>query len=251
MEGTLAGHLSPRQTPAPTSSSGSSTDQLLKLLADPFQAALQTNAVWASVGIYLPLTIFLALVFSLIRPRHRLVYAPKSKVADEKHAPPPMGSGLLSWIGPVSKAKEDFLMERIGMDAVVFLRFTRMLRNIFVILGLIGLVIMIPVNVTQGAPYLKQGGSGFAIMTPLFIFGGGLWAQVVVAWATNIIVGYFLWVNYRRVHQLRRNYFESHDYQASLHARTVLMWDIPEGTRMALCESQMKSTPQESCPRSL
>jgi hypothetical protein len=68
-------------------------------------------------------------------------------------------------------------------------------------------------------------------MTPLFIFGGGLWAQVVVAWATNIIVGYFLWANYRRVHQLRRRYFESPDYQASLHARTVLMWDIPEGLR--------------------
>src|SRR6201999_2536188 len=104
----------------------------------------------------------------------------------------------LAWIGPVSKAKENVLMEKIGMDAIVFLRFTRMLRNMFVVLGLIGLCIMIPVNVTQGVDYLKQGGSGFAIMTPLFVFGNGLWSQVVVAWATNIIVAYFLWHNYRR-----------------------------------------------------
>ena len=122
-------------------------------------------------------------------------------------------------------------MEKIGMDAVVFLRFTRMLRNMFGILGLIGLVIMIPVNVTQGADFAKGGGSGFAIMTPLFIFGGGLWAQVVVAYAINFIVAYFLWHNYRRVHQLRRSYFETPDYQASLHARTLLVRNLPPTSR--------------------
>lgn len=230
MARTPTGSLFPRQTTTPASG-GDPGSQLLELLSDPFQAALQTNAFWASLGIYLPLTVLLALVFSLIRPRHRLVYAPKSKHADEKHAPPPMGNGILSWIGPVSKAKESVLMEKIGMDAIVFLRFTRMLRNMFVVLGLIGLCIMIPVNVTQGADFLKQGGSGFAIMTPLFVFGSGLWAQVVVAWATNIIVAYFLWHNYRRIHQLRRAYFESPDFQASLHARTVLVRDIPQALR--------------------
>ncbi len=230
MAGTVAGQLAPRQST--TASTGDDTgDQLLNLFADPFQAALQTNAFWASLGIYIPLTILLGVVFSFIRPRHRLVYAPKSKHADEKHAPPPMGNGVLSWIGPVSKAKEDVLMDKIGMDAIVFLRFTRMLRNMFITLGLIGLCIMIPVNVTQGADYLKQGGSGFAIMTPQFVFGGGLWAQVVVAWATNIIVGYFLWHNYKRVHQLRRKYFESSEYQTSLHARTLLVRDIPRALR--------------------
>lgn len=230
----MAGYLTRRQTTTPTTgaSTGEDTgDQLLNLLSDPFQAALQTNAFWASLGIYIPLTIALAVAFSFIRPRHRLVYAPKTKHADEKHAPPPMGNGVLSWIGPVSKAKENVLMEKIGMDAVVFLRFTRMLRNMFIALGLIGLCIMIPVNVTQGAEFLKSGGSGFAVMTPLFIFGGGLWAQVVVAWATNIIVSYFLWHNYRRIHQLRRKYLETSDYQTSLHARTLLVRDVPKALR--------------------
>ena len=116
-------------------------------------------------------------------------------------------------------------MEKLGMDATVFLRFTRMLRNMFCMLGLIGLCIMIPVNVTQGANI--PGGSGFSIMTPLFVFGGGLWAQVVVAWATNIVVAYFLWHNYRRILALRRAYLESPEYQSSLHARSVMIRDIP------------------------
>lgn len=122
-------------------------------------------------------------------------------------------------------------MEKIGVDAVIFLRFTRMLRNIFLILGLLGIAVMIPVNVTQGSKGASRGSSAFAIMTPLFIWGRGLWAQVVVAYMIDLVVIYFLWHNYRRVHQLRRTYFESPEYQRSLHARMLLIRDIPSQFR--------------------
>lgn len=60
-----------------------------------------------------------------------------------------MGNGILSWIKPVTTAKESDLVNRIGLDAVLFLRFTRMCRNIFAVFGVVGLAIMLPVNVTQ------------------------------------------------------------------------------------------------------
>lgn len=192
---------------------------------------MQTNAFWASLGTSLGISAGLALLFCLIRPRNNLVYAPRLKNADKDHAPPPLGKGLFSWIKPVNKATEPFLVEKIGMDAVIFLRFTRMLRNMFLVLGLIGICIMIPVNVTQGNKAITHGSSAFAIMTPLFIFGGGLWAQVVVAWLIDLVVIYFLWYNYRRVHKLRRAYLESPEYQRSLHARTILVRDIPAKSR--------------------
>ncbi|KIX03066.1 uncharacterized protein Z518_06616 [Rhinocladiella mackenziei CBS 650.93] len=222
--------VSPRQTSAsdPSLDTG---EQVLQLISNPFQASLQTNAFWASLGTSLGITAGLALLFCLIRPRNTLVYAPRLKNADKDHAPPPLGKGLFSWVKPVNKASESYLMEKIGMDAVVFLRFTRMLRNIFLVLGLIGIAIMIPVNVTQGNKEISSDSSAFAIMTPLFIFGGGLWAQVVVAWLIDLVVIYFLWHNYRRVHRLRRAYFESPEYQTSLHARTLLIRDIPAASR--------------------
>ncbi|RMZ87731.1 hypothetical protein DV736_g5040, partial [Chaetothyriales sp. CBS 134916] len=227
MAGTLRQPLLPRQSSTTTSSpntGSASTDQFIELISNPYQAAFQTKSFWASLITYLTLSFALAVLFSIARPRHRLVYAPKTKHADEKHAPPPIGNGILSWIGPVSKASEHVLMDKIGMDAVLFLRFTRMLRNLFALLAVIGLCIMIPVNVTKGADI--KGGSGFTYMTPLFVFGNGLWAQVVVAWANNLIICYFLWHNYRRILSLRRAYFESSDYQNSLHARTLLLRDI-------------------------
>ena len=173
----------------------------------------------------------LAALFSFIRPRHTLVYAPKIKHADEKHAPPPIGKGLLSWIHPVRTAKEPFLIEKIGLDAVVFLRFTRMLRNIFLILGIIGLCVMIPVNVGDRNKEISTGLDAFSIMTPLYVFGNGLWAQVVCAWVFDAVVGYFLWHNYRRIHRMRRDYFQSPEFQKSLHARTLLVTDIPAQMR--------------------
>lgn len=111
-------------------------------------------------ALYVGVALGLTLLFSLVRPRHRLVYAPKTKHADEAHAPPPLGNGFFSWIKPVTTTKEAYLMDRIGLDAVLFLRFTRMLRNIFLVFGVVGLAIMLPVNVVQTSKSSNGGDIG-------------------------------------------------------------------------------------------
>lgn len=167
------------------------------------------------------LTLLLALIFSLFRPRNSLVYAPKIKHADQKHAPPPLGKGLLAWLTPVIKTKESELVDCIGLDATVFLRFTRMCRNMFLTLSIIGCFVMIPINITQSKP--PPGINAFATMTPEYVSYRAMWSHVVCLWAFDAIVAYFLWRNYRVVSTLRRHYFESPEYQKSLHARTLLV----------------------------
>lgn len=142
-----------------------------------------------------------------------------------------MGKGPFAWIKPVIKAKEEMLVDKLGMDAVVFLRFTRMLRNIFCILGVIGVAIMIPVNISTGTKAIQDKSNVFAIMTPLYTFGQGLWAQVVVTYVIDLVLVYFMWYNYRKVHSLRRAYFASPEYQGSLHARSVMIRHIPSKYR--------------------
>lgn len=183
------------------------------------------------MGVSLGVTTLLVIIFSLVRPKHNLVYAPRSKHTDAEHAIPPPGKSIFGWIKPVWHAKEEQLFDKLGLDAVLFLRFLRMLRSIFCILALIGVAIMIPVNVTTGVSGIQDKSNVFAIMTPLYTFGTGLWAQVVVAWFMNIIVVYFMWHNYRRVLSLRRKYYASPEYQGSLSARSVLIRHIPEKLR--------------------
>ncbi|KAL4810295.1 hypothetical protein BDV18DRAFT_130704 [Aspergillus unguis] len=204
-------------------------EEFLKLIQDPFKSAFQSNAVWASLATSAGFSILLALLFSLFRPRHTVVYAPKVKHADRKHAPPPVGKGFFSWIKPVIRTKEPELVECIGLDATIFVRFTKMCRNIFIFLSIIGCGVMIPVNLVQSNS--PKDTNAFATMTPLYITTNAVWSQVICAWAFDIIVAYFLWRNYRAVLKLRRRYFESSDYQRSLHARTLMITDVPPDVR--------------------
>lgn len=183
----------------------------------------QVNAVWVSLGTYIGITIVLALLFSLFRPRNSVVYAPKVKHADEKHAPPPIGKGLFAWLKPVLKTNESDLAETIGLDAIVFLRFVRMCRNLFLVLSVIGCLVMIPINISESDEGMTKGLSAFSTMTPMYVFSQALWSHVACAWGFDAIVAYFLWRNYKAVASLRRRYFRSPDYQRSLHARTLMV----------------------------
>lgn len=144
-----------------------------------------------------------------------------------------MGKGLFAWIKPVIKTREPQLIETVGLDAAIFLRFTKMCRNIMIILSIIGCLIMIPVNISQSQGNSFQASlSAFSTMTPLYVTNNSaIWSQVVCAWAFDIIIAYFLWRNYRAVRSLRRQYYESSDYQRSLHARTLMITDIPQPDR--------------------
>ena len=130
---------------------------------------------------------------------------------------------------PIITTKEDMLVEKVGLDAAVFLRFTRMLRNIFLAISIVGCGIMIPVNVADTVHGL--GGGWLQALTPQLVFGEVYWAHVACAWVFDIIIAYFLWYNYGKVRRLRRQYFASSDYQRSLHARTLMITDVPQNMR--------------------
>jgi calcium permeable stress-gated cation channel len=131
----------------------------------------------------------------------------------------------------VLRTKEDDLADRIGLDAVLFLRFTQMCRNMFLLLSLIGCAILIPVNLSQSEGAVAQGFSAFATMTPMYVSTEAVWSQVICAWVFDAIVMYFLWRNYQSVRTLRRRHFQSSEYQRSLHARTLMVGFLPSRVR--------------------
>jgi hypothetical protein len=116
------------------------------------------------------------------------------------------------------------------MDATIFLRFTRMCRNVFLIMSVVGCAVMIPVNVASSVGS-TSGQSKFLLMTPILVYGNAMWAHIICSYSFNLLIIYFLWTNYRAVVRLRRNYLESPDYQNSLHARTLMTTDIPPDLR--------------------
>lgn len=202
-----------------------------KLLQNPFQHQFQQDSVWASLGTSVGFTFVIAMAFSLLRPYNSVVYAPKLKHADEQHAPPPMGKGMFAWFKPVVTTKEKDLIRFMGLDATIFLRFTRMCRNIFLTLTVFGCGILIPVNVYLGEGRKFEKISALSLITPLNTFNKPNWAQVVCAYIFSATVAGYLYYNYTKVVQLRRDYFNSVEYRGSLHARTLMLNDIPKQLR--------------------
>lgn len=160
----------------------------------------------------------------MIRPRNNNVYAPRAKHADKKHAPPPVGRGIFDWISPIIKVKEAALVEEVGVDAVVFLRFLKMTRNIFLCLVPLAFGMLVPITLTHTATFVNYNGVNVLLkMTPMWLFGDWFWAYVVFAYAMTLVVVFFLYINYRVITRLRRSYFDSQDYQNSLHSRTLMV----------------------------
>jgi len=131
-----------------------------------------------------------------------------------------MGKGVFAWFEPVMQTKEEDLVINIGLDATVFLRVLRMCRNIFLVLTVLGCGILIPTNLIRGQ-FEKE--DIITRVTPVNTFGDANWAITICAWLFNIVVAGFLWWNYRAILRLRRQYYESPEYQSSLHARTLMV----------------------------
>ncbi|TGZ81410.1 DUF221-domain-containing protein [Ascodesmis nigricans] len=217
-------------------------NRFLELMQSSFRQTFSTDAFLASLGSSLGVSALIFCIWCLVRPHHSIVYAPKLRHANSanKKAPPPVGKGYFSWIAPLVKCHEDELVNMgMGLDAVIFLRFMRLCRTLFFWLGLLGCIIMIPVNITcnlktQHDKNWNADKRWFTLMSPTLSWGECMWAHVVVAWVFDIIIVYFLWRNYRQVVKLRRDYFESPEYTRSLHSRTLMIWDIPSSSRSDL-----------------
>jgi len=200
-------------------------DQFLNLISNPFQSQIQVNSIYASIIWAFAVSGALFLLFVFLRPRNSTIYARRAKHADSKHAPPMLEKTLFAWTRSVQKIEEQELVEKIGLDAVIFLRFLRMLRNIFLILTIIGCAILIPINVVGGHDLYSQWRNIATLMkfTPQYIFGQKFWAYVALAYVFQGLLFAFIWSNYCSVLKLRRTYFNSQDYRSSLHSTTLLV----------------------------
>lgn len=175
----------------------------------------------ASLASSLGITAAVIVLFSFFRPYHTILYAPKLKHADEARAPPPLGKGPFAWITPLYKTSEKDLIRLAGLDAAIFMRFISMCRNMFLVLAVAGAAIMAPINYTQSVS--TDNLSWTLLVTPMNVWNNAQWGSVVCAWISNITIIGLLWWNYRKVLLLRRDYFESPEYQQSLHARTLMV----------------------------
>ncbi|OSD00288.1 hypothetical protein PYCCODRAFT_1371509, partial [Trametes coccinea BRFM310] len=158
------------------------------------------------------------------------VYEPKIKYHVGNKVPPRPSDSFLGWVSPLLHTKEPELVDKIGLDAAIFLRFLRMCRWMFTAIAALTCAVLIPVNVIYNLKFVPAKGRDALSMLTIRDLDKSNWifAHVVVTYAITLTVIVIVWYHWREVVRLRRDWFRSPEYIQSFYARTLMITDVPK-----------------------
>lgn len=193
----------------------------------------------AAFGFQIGICAGLLITFSVVRPWLKAVYEPRLFFAtDESKKPPLLSLKPLAWLWPAYYTSEMEMIDQIGMDAIMFLRFISTCFRFFA--G--ALVVAIPLLIFNfnaptvvGKPGVVDYSFGKVIASSLrFLTMENLEADskyyYVYSFGTIIIsiyayiLFYWAWLDYAI---LRKQFIAKLDYLDSPHCRTLLLNGIP------------------------
>lgn len=78
---------------------------------------------------------------------------------------------MFSWVRPLMTIKEPQMVDMIGLDGVVFLRFLRMTRWMCTVIAILACGILIPVNLIYNSKHAGLGRNVFYELTLIYVKG--------------------------------------------------------------------------------
>ncbi|CEP11064.1 hypothetical protein [Parasitella parasitica] len=187
-------------------------------------ATFTIKAMGIQLGINVGTAIAVMIGFSILRPRHTLVYAPKSKFATKEHQPPVIESrGWFSWI---------------GCDAVLYIRFVRLLRKMLFYMSIIGIGALIPIYIvatkSTGDWPPTSGSIEILSLAGINLHNGKTrpdanfnwyWAPFSATYLFSILIAYFMYRASCDYIQMRQYYFRLPQNEASM--KTLIVSRVP------------------------
>jgi hypothetical protein len=158
----------------------------------------------------------------------QVIYEPKVKYHIGDKPPPRISDSLFGWVSPIVNTKEPELVDKIGLDAVAFLRFLRLLRWLFASISLLTCAVLIPINIVQTTRNLTGNVNPLLMLTIQNVQGNWLFVHVGVSYIITIIVVFFVNHHWKEMLRLRHNWFRSPEYLQSFYARTLAVMHVPK-----------------------
>ncbi|KAJ1798273.1 phosphate metabolism protein 7 [Coemansia sp. RSA 2399] len=165
------------------------------------------------------------IAFTILRPRFKRVYAPRTYAVSEERRSDPISDRLLAWIPAALHVPDEKIIERVGLDTYMFLRYMRSMFVMFVVLSLLSVVTILPVNITGGG-----GAKGMAVLTMGNVDPASkkLWVHIVffmvfVAWVMWNIFGEF-----KVYTRLRVWWLTNPKHASKVGASTIMVSTLPQ-----------------------
>ncbi|CDH49234.1 duf221 domain [Lichtheimia corymbifera JMRC:FSU:9682] len=207
-----------------------------------YDAQFTIRALGIQLLVNLVVSIFVLGCVSWLRPRHYLASpATKSSITTDT-GKTNSELGWFDWIKQLARVSDDFLIDRIGFDAVMFLRFMRTLRNLLIIMTIVAVAILMPLNVlatqhTGDWPPIAFD-IGFLSISSINLVAGKeplnpqdnwYWPPVVATWLFTILILVFLHRASNDYLIMRKQFYSAPAYNLS--SRSILISNIPKNIR--------------------
>ncbi|KAG6841425.1 hypothetical protein C0991_011319 [Blastosporella zonata] len=186
-------------------------------------------AVGSQVVLMSVVSVVTILAFNLLRPKNKVIYEPKVKYHVGNKPPPRISDSVLGWLPPLIHTKEPELLDKIGFDAVAFLRFNRLMRWLFLSIAGLACSVLIPINVTYNLKNVNSKNRDvLSILTIRDVSGNLLYAHVAVTYLITLMIIGFVHIHWKEMIRLRHTWFRSPEYLESFYARTLTIRRIPK-----------------------
>ncbi|KAJ3936997.1 MAG: hypothetical protein NXY57DRAFT_35556 [Lentinula lateritia] len=201
----------------------------LNNLIDSESRALAPAAVGSQVALMSVISVVTIISFNLLRPKNKIIYEPKVKYHVGDKPPPRISDSLFGWLPPLFRTKEPELVDKLGLDAVTFLRFGRLMRWLFTGVTLLTCGILIPVNAIYNVKEVTSANRDIlSILTIRDVSGKILFVHVAVSYLITFLIIGLVYIHWKKMVELRRQWYRSPEYVQSFYARTLQVTQVPK-----------------------
>ncbi|KPM42979.1 Uncharacterized protein RSN1 [Neonectria ditissima] len=188
----------------------------------------KSSSLASFAATFIPVVVYAAvclIIFTFLRPRCRRVYSPRALAGlRSPHIPSPtLPSGWINWIKPFFQIPDTFILNHGSIDGFFFLRYLKVLRNIFFVGVCITWPVLFPVHITGGNKAKQLDSLTIGNVKD----SKRLYAHVAVSW---LFFGFVLFTISRECIyyiNIRQAYLSSPHYAQRLSSRTVLLTSVP------------------------
>jgi hypothetical protein len=157
----------------------------------------------------------------------QIIYEPKVKYHVGNKPPPRISDSIFGWISPLIHTKEPELIDKIGLDAVTFLRFLRLLRLLFSCIALLTCCVLIPINITYNLKNINPKSRDIlSMLTIRDVQGNILFIHVTVSYLITFMIIFCVDMHWKAMVKLRHQWFRSPEYLQSFYARTLTVMRV-------------------------
>ncbi|KAG9238556.1 hypothetical protein BJ875DRAFT_32374 [Amylocarpus encephaloides] len=216
---------------------------------DPTDPSNGQQDILVQAALSLALGVSAFVVFCILRPRWRSLYAARKRKQDAADALPELPDSFFGWMPVLYKVTEEQVLASAGLDAYVFLSFFKMSIELFGIMFILACAVMAPINKTYvwlptpgnpKNPHPQANLSSRQLDGTLSLGFGPeivtmdqgkqkediryLWAYLIFTYFFTGLAMYFMTRQTKRIIQVRQDYLGS---QSTITDRTIQLSGIP------------------------